>query len=256
MRIQLWRNATLKLTINGINFLIDPMLGKKGSFGLFPWTEDGKMNPLVNLPFSEEELVQELEDIDAVIVSHLHPDHWDEAAIKLLNKTIPLICANEIAPQLKSVGFSNVKQVDDRLSFGNVQIYLTNGKQGKGEIGEKMGKVYGFVLKYLDSTIYIAGDTIWCEEVKNTINKHHPKHIVVAGGAATFSFGDPVTMPFNQIKDVASFANESNIWITHLEAVSPCSENRAYIRKLLKAYNLENQCIVLEDGEKSNLMID
>jgi len=254
MRIQLWRNATLKLTINGINFLIDPMLGKKGSFGLFPWTEDGKMNPLVDLPFTEEELASELEDIDAVMVTHLHPDHWDVAATKLLNKTTPLICPTGIASQIKSFGFSNVKEIADFLSFNGIEIHLTSGQHGTGEIGVKMGEVYGFVLSYLNTNIYIAGDTIWCEEVQNTINKHHPKHIIIAGGAATFSFGNPVTMTSNDIKSIASFASDSKIWITHLETVSPCKENRIYLRAFLKSFNLEQQCFILEDGEKSDLI--
>ncbi len=256
MKIQLWRNATLKLTINGINFLIDPMLGKKGSFGLFPWTEDGKMNPIVDLPFTKEELVYQLEDIDAVMVTHLHPDHWDDDATKLLNKNIPLICPNEIASQIRSFGFSNVNEIADFLSFGSIGIHLTSGQHGTGEIGHKMGKVYGFVLSYLNNNIYISGDTIWCKEVQSTINKYHPKHIVIAGGAATFSFGNPVTMTSDDIKNIASFANESKIWITHLEAVSPCKENRSYLKEFLKLFSLEKQCFILEDGEKSDLIIN
>ena len=35
-----------------------------------------------------------------------------------------------------------------------------------------MGKVSGFVLKYIGQpTLYIAGDTIWCDEVENAIKK-------------------------------------------------------------------------------------
>ncbi|GAA4113958.1 MBL fold metallo-hydrolase [Aquimarina addita] len=230
------------------------MLGEKGSFGFFPWTEDRKMNPLVNLPFTKEDLTRELEAIDAVIVSHLHPDHWDEAAIRLLDKTIPLICPNEIASKIRSFGFSNVKEISNFLSFRGVKIHLTSGQHGTGEIGNKMGKVNGFVLNYLNNNIYITGDTIWCKEVQNTINKYHPKHIIVAGGAATFSFGNPVTMTSDDIKNIASFANESKIWITHLEAISPCKENRSYLIELLKSFNLEKQCRILKDGEKSYLI--
>lgn len=253
MKIQLWRNATLKLTINQTNFLIDPMLGEKGSFGVFPWTEDGKMNPLVNLPFTKEELTKELEDIDAVIISHLHPDHWDEDAVNFLNKTTPLICPQEIVSKIASYGFTNIKNINNFLSFQGIDLFLTGGQHGTGEIRNKMGKVNGFILKHLNNSVYVTGDTIWCEEVKNIIDSHQPQHIIVAGGAATFAFGDPVTMTFDDIKNVAFHASKSKIWITHLEAISPCKENRSSIRKLLESYNLEKQCMVLEDGEKSDL---
>lgn len=256
MNIQLWRNATLKLTVNGIRFLIDPMLGPKGSLGLFPWIEDGKMNPLVNLPFTEEALIKELKDIDVVVVSHLHPDHWDATAVQLLDKTIPVICPCEIAPQIKSYGFSNVKAIDNVLTFQNIDIYISSGQHGTGEIGDKMGKVYGFVLKTLNSTIYLAGDTIWCSEVADTINKFHPKHIIVAGGAATFAFGKPVTMTVNDIKSVATLAQSAKVWITHLEAISPCTESRHYIKEALKLSDLDKQCLILEDGAHADLVFD
>ena len=78
MKIQLWRNATIELEIGDTVFLIDPMLGEKGSFGPFPWTEDKRANPLVGLPFTHEKLKKKLEQVDAVFITHLHPDHWDQ----------------------------------------------------------------------------------------------------------------------------------------------------------------------------------
>ncbi|WP_241486037.1 hypothetical protein [Chryseobacterium angstadtii] len=60
MKLQLWRNATLLLQIGEKNILIDPMLGKKGSLGKFPMTDNELLNPLVGLPFSEEELNHKL----------------------------------------------------------------------------------------------------------------------------------------------------------------------------------------------------
>lgn len=253
MKIQLWRNATVKLSINDTNFLIDPMLGEKGSFGEFPWIEDGIKNPIVDLPFSNEELKKELEDIDAVLISHLHPDHWDEKAIQLLEKSIPLICPAEIKPAIESYGFQNVEEIKETISFRDVQIHLTEGLHGRGEIGEKMGKVNGFVFEYRNEKIYFAGDTIWCDDVRHAINKYSPQHIVVAGGAATFAFGNPVTMTTGDIKSLASYSEDFKIWITHLEAISPCKESRPFVKEGIRKAGLENRCFVLKDGEKADL---
>lgn len=249
MKIQLWRNATIKLTMNGTNFLIDPMLGSKGSFGEFPWTEDGKKNPIVDLPFSSQQLEKELEEIDVVIVSHLHPDHWDETAIKLLNKNIPLICPEEIVPAIQSYGFRNISKIINTLRYNDIEINLTEGKHGVGEIGDKMGKVNGFVFKFKSDTVYIAGDTVWCEDVKNAIDQYRPQNIIVAGGAATFAFGNPVTMTFVDIKELSAYTPESEILVTHLEAISPCQEDRGFINDAVKSNNLQNKCFVLNDGE-------
>lgn len=61
-------------------------------------------------------------------------------------------------------------------------------------------------------------------------------------------------MTSDDIKNIASFASDSKIWITHLEAVSPCKENRSYLREFLQSFSLEKQCYILQDGEKSVLI--
>jgi L-ascorbate metabolism protein UlaG (beta-lactamase superfamily) len=43
-------------------------------------------NPTVDLPFGIKEIV---EGIESVVVSHDHPDHFDQAASEALPKTIP-----------------------------------------------------------------------------------------------------------------------------------------------------------------------
>lgn len=253
MKLQFWRNATCQLNADNSKFLIDPMLGKKGSFGVFPWTNDDRENPLVELPFSDEEIADEISSIDAVFVSHLHPDHWDEAAVKLINTSTPIFCPASIAEAISSYGFQNIKPMESESSFNTLQLSLTSGQHGTGEIGQKMGRVNGFVLQHENNKIYIAGDTIWCQEVKEAIDTHKPQHIIVAGGAATFAIGHPVTMTAHDIKAVAEYAQNSTIWITHLEAVSPCKENRAFLADYLESNNLQKQCRILADGEEVEL---
>lgn len=253
IRLQLWRNATLLRTINDKRFLIDPMLSQKGDLGIFPWTKDKRRNPLVDLPFSKDTLRTKLNGVDAVVVSHLHPDHWDEEAICLINKSTSIICPVSLIEQLKFYGFKNIQAIEERLLVSETVIHLTKGKHGRGEIGELMGAVNGFVFSHRNQSIYITGDTIWCEEVNETIIKHQPQHIIVAGGAATFGIGEPVTMTGEDIKILANHSPRSLIWITHLEAISPCKEDRHYLQKFLQGAGLKNQCKVLADGEEINL---
>ncbi|MEQ8524697.1 MBL fold metallo-hydrolase [Gracilimonas sp.] len=253
MELQLWRNATLQLDIQDLTILIDPMLGKKGSFGAFPWTSDKRKNPIIDLPFGIDDLKKKLLSIDMVFVSHLHPDHLDETAIKLINKSTAVICPKVISEPISSYGFSNIIELEDKLTLDKTVLHLTEGKHGEGKIQEKMGQVNGLVIQYQDRNIYIAGDTIWCSEVKKNIDIHKPDHIIFAGGAATFSIGEPVTMTATDIKELASYSKNSTIWITHLEAVSPCVEDREFLNVFLKENNLSKQCKILNDGEKVKL---
>ncbi len=253
MKLQLWRNATLLLNIDGISILVDPMLGEKGSMGKMPMTESELLNPLVELPFSREELNKKLKEVDAVAVTHLHPDHWDAKAIELLDKNIPVICSDIIAEQIAGQGFTNIIAVHDQFQWKNIEIAVTKGQHGTGDIGEKMGIVNGFVFKAENKSVYIAGDTIWYDEIALEIDKHKPQHIIVAGGAATFDVGDPIIMTSEDIKKVCEHAPESMVWVTHLEAVSHCREDRKFIQEKIKESRLEDRCFVPDDGQEVEL---
>jgi L-ascorbate metabolism protein UlaG (beta-lactamase superfamily) len=77
MKITQVRNATLLIDYAGTRFLVDPMLAPKGSYPAFEGTANSHLrNPLVELPLPMAQLL----DVDAVIVTHDHLDHWDETA--------------------------------------------------------------------------------------------------------------------------------------------------------------------------------
>jgi hypothetical protein len=57
-----------------------------------------------------------------------------------------------------------------------------------------MGRVSGFILKAVgEPTMYITGDTIWCEEVKKALDIYRPEVTIVNAGGARFITGDPIT---------------------------------------------------------------
>src|SRR5690606_42123534 len=86
------RNATLVVEYAGKTFLVDPFLAEKGAYPPFPNSaRQDQKNPLVGLPVSIEEII----DADAVIVTHLHLDHWDDTAKEALPKEIKLFTQNE-----------------------------------------------------------------------------------------------------------------------------------------------------------------
>ena len=53
---------------------------------------------MVDLPISMEEI---LKNLDAVIVTHTHYDHWDEYAEKLIPKHVPIFKVIPIKNQFK-----------------------------------------------------------------------------------------------------------------------------------------------------------
>ena len=101
------RNATSKITYKGITFLIDPMLAPKDAYPGFEGTYNNHLRfPLVDLPNSIMEI---LKDVDAIIVTHTHLDHWDNYAVENIKKDIPIFVQNKKDYNIiKEQGFKNI----------------------------------------------------------------------------------------------------------------------------------------------------
>ena len=93
MELKQIRNATLNIKYGGKKFLIDPWLAEKGAIPGFGGTINEHLrNPTSDLPIPISEIV----DVDAVILTHDHPDHWDDAAKDAIPKDIPFFVQHEV----------------------------------------------------------------------------------------------------------------------------------------------------------------
>ena len=84
MKINLIRNATMKFFYGGKVILADPMLSKKGMIRSFLGKEK---NPTVEMLIKIEDVMLE---VDGVMISHTHPDHFDEAARESIPKDMKI----------------------------------------------------------------------------------------------------------------------------------------------------------------------
>ena len=105
------RNCTTKLTYAGINILIDPILVPKDYYpglDIAPTPEMKKIRvPMNELPISIDEI---LKDIEAVIISHTHIDHWDDYAAKYIPKDMPIFVQNPGDKKIiSSQGFTDIR---------------------------------------------------------------------------------------------------------------------------------------------------
>jgi L-ascorbate metabolism protein UlaG (beta-lactamase superfamily) len=249
MKLQLLRNATQILSVNGKNILIDPMFAAKDTFDPLPAAPGTPRAPLVDLPVNDDELLKLITKIDAVLLTHIHFDHWDKKAQELLPKNIPLFCQPANTETILGQGFINVIPVNDQITWNEISINRTGGRHGTGEVGERMGIVSGYYIKHQNDAVYIAGDTIWCDEVKRAIDQFNPSRIVVNGGAARFATGDPIVMNIEDVIKVCQYALLAKIYVVHLEAVSHGTESREQIKAALQTNGLTTQCFIPNDGE-------
>ncbi|PWG68554.1 hypothetical protein DEM28_23765, partial [Enterobacter mori] len=132
-----------------------------------------------------------ISNIDAVILTHLHLDHFDEAAQTLLPKDIKIYTQNEEdAKEVKNVGFVNVEALESTNHIGNINMIKTPAQHGRGEILQVAGHVCGLIFQNEnEQTLYISGDTVWYEEVEKTLESYQPEIVVVNGGDNQFNTG-------------------------------------------------------------------
>ncbi|MGG3267492.1 MBL fold metallo-hydrolase [Priestia aryabhattai] len=249
MKITHIRNATLLVEYGGKTFLIDPMLAEKGTYPPFPNSiRQDQNNPLVSLPLSVEEII---EGIDAVILTHLHLDHFDDAAKQALPNDIKMFVQNEEdAAVVRADGFNNVEVLTKNTVFEGIQLSKTNGEHGRGEILKRTGLVCGVVFKHKsEKTLYVAGDTVWYSAVEEEINTHQPDVIVVNGGDNQFLEGGSLVMGKEDIYEVHKAAPHATILSVHMEAVNHWILSREELKSFITKKDMASRVFVPDDGE-------
>jgi len=248
MQIEFLRHATLVVSLGGTRILVDPMLGPAGEMPPIPETPHPRRNPLVPLPGTVDAIVA---SVEAVLVTHLHRDHFDAVAGEVLPKDLPLLVQAEDEERLHEAGFSEILRVDPSCAWRGIEIVRTNGRHGHGEMAERMAPVSGFVLRApAEPSLYVAGDTVWCEEVRQAIETFEPEVIVVNAGAAQFLTGEPITMTAEDVAAVCAAAPDATVVAVHMEAINHCLLTRAELRDSLEAAGVSDRVLIPTDGER------
>lgn len=224
MKLQLVRNATLKLTVAGRTILVDPFFAPKHSRPSFAGRSP---NPLVELPLAPAEI---LVGVELVIVSHLHADHFDPVAQSLVPKHLPLVCQPGDEDKIRSYGFGTVTPLADRLEWQGISLTRRAGQHGFGPVVAKMGSVMGFSLEAPgEPTLYWAGDTVLYPPVDETIRGADPDIIVIHPCGALWQ-GEVIAMDAAQAVAVCAAAPHAQVVATHLDALDHATVSREDLR--------------------------
>lgn len=256
VKFQQIRNATIVLWYGGGKFVVDPWLQRQGEGDIFLSTDVRKNSvhsPLTELPVSIEEL---FDDVDAIVVTHLHNDHFGiESAAMIPNKDIPVFAqSKEDAAIIAGWGFNNTcvlcgDNATVKVGAGKtVRLIKTGGLHGESQ-EKALGPVCGVVFATDGQrSVYVAGDTVWCPAVRDALSRHAPGIVVLNACDARNQLMGRLLMDAEDVRQVCQSAPRAKVIASHMGAVNHAFLERNELRKFAKENDLSN-LLVPSDGD-------
>lgn len=240
--------ASLKIELSELTILIDPVED-------YSSIEKYMGKPRAPIfPFSENT------SADIILLTHLHPDHYDPRTIrKVLKDDGTVFIPAGIKESLKTNEFKVIEmQVDDTIIFATFRITALFAMDGIGD------KQVAWLLEANGKKIYHGGDTIWHNQFWNIGKNHGPidaAFMPINGVSVDYPFVGytplPVSLLPGQAAAAARIMKVQNLVPIHysLFNTSPVySEYPDALMEFKKACDYHNQpYIILQEGEELTL---
>ncbi|MEU4566088.1 MBL fold metallo-hydrolase [Micromonospora sp. NPDC023956] len=157
--------ATTVLDIGGFTLLTDPNFlhrGQRAYLGHGLWSKR-RTDPALG--------IAQLPTLDAVVLSHLHGDHFDRVARRELDRRLPIITTPEAERRLRRWGFRAADGLPTwasrELTRDGATLRLTAvpGRHGPGLLDRLLPDVMGTVIDLerdgrREFRLYVTGDTL------------------------------------------------------------------------------------------------
>ncbi|MFC7967013.1 MBL fold metallo-hydrolase [Streptomyces cinereoruber] len=226
LEIEFIGNATLLLRYGGATLLTDPNFLHKGQYA---YLGNGLVSRRLRDPARE---VDALPALDAVVLSHLHGDHFDRVARRGLDPGLPFLTTPHAARRLNTLhGFRRARGLEtweDRvLRAGDTRVRITAlpaRHAGHPVLRRLLPPVMGTLLQFgeVDGpggiNLYLTGDTLLFEGL-NEIPRRFPgiDLAVLHLGGTALPGGMIVTMDAEQGVELARRVDAARLLPVHYE---------------------------------------
>jgi L-ascorbate metabolism protein UlaG (beta-lactamase superfamily) len=150
----------------------------------------------------------ELPELDAVVLSHLHGDHFDRVARRELARSQPVLTTHQAARTLRRWGFdaAGLEPWDSRVlerEGATLRVTAAPAVHARGVMGRLLPPVIGSVLELEQDEevvrrIYVSGDTLTGDHVDAIAGRYPDLDVVVMHLGGTRILFRTVTMDAGQ----------------------------------------------------------
>lgn len=247
--------ATVILRYAGFTILTDPNFLHAGDHAHLGYgiTAERRTDPAMDIEGIPPE-------VDFVLLSHYHGDHFDHLVEEELDKTLPIVTTHHAADNLEEKGFQEAYPLDTwdtiAISKGEVELDITSmpGRHGPPIVEKALPPVMGSMLEFaLESEtvlkLYITGDTLMYSELEEIPERYPDIDIALLHLGGTEILGVLLTMDAEQGVDaVELFDAETSIPIHYNDYEvfqSPLSDFTDAVAQA----GLEDQVAYVEHGD-------
>ncbi|OUR95804.1 hypothetical protein A9Q84_14985 [Halobacteriovorax marinus] len=257
MKITQVRNATIIIEYKENHILVDPMFANKGELPRWRYIGSNQRNPLVDLPQNFASLS---DSVTHALITHCqkgHADHLDTRGKKFLrDKEIPIFSTFHDEKYLKKKGLKVTPLKKEGDQFFDGEIQQVQARHVKGFLTPFMEHGVGYYITLpKQPSVYLMGDTILTDTIRDFIKEKQPDYIVAPTGVAKFDIGSPLLLPPEDILELFKIS-KGKIIANHMDALDHCRMSREDLTKLLSENDLMNRVVIPNDGESVHLEIN
>ena len=143
-RVRWLGHSTVLLELDGVRLLTDPLLR--------PW--------VLHLRRAVPLVAEVLDDLDAVLVSHLHYDHLDLPSLQRLDRGVTVVVPKGAGGLVRGRGFRGVEELEAGGStrIGPAVVRAVRAEHGSSRVLGTRSEALGYVVEG-SRRIYFPGDT-------------------------------------------------------------------------------------------------
>ena len=250
--------ATTVLRLGGFTLLTDPNFlrrGQRAYLGNGLWTKrrtDPALGP------------DELPELDALVLSHLHGDHFDRVARRWLPPELPVLTTRHAAKRLSRRTTRSAQALDTWERFtttrGAETLHVTSvpGRHAPGPLQAALPPVMGSVLELERDgatalRVYVTGDTL-CRPVLRAIPQRlGPIDVMVTHLGGTRVLGLLVTMDAEQGTDLVEMIDPGVVVPVHYDDYGVFRSPLSHMVDAMRARGHADRLRVVQRGDTIDL---